>query len=392
MNDRILVVDDDRTIRTLHAGLLGKSYQVVTAASGEEALALAAQQTPALVLLDIMMSGIDGYETCRRLKSEFAGENIQIIMVSAASSEEEQVRAFQLGADAYLIKPIDPHVLRSQVRLHFRLRDAVSRVTSLEPAVQPRDGKLDRLIAERNRLIHATQDVAVFALAKLAESRDEDTGKHVLRVRHFSQALAEQLRQGSLYSRRITEQFLSDLYRSSPLHDIGKVGISDAILFKPGRLTPEEFEIVKMHTVVGGRVLEEVVLHSESGSFLEMAVAIARHHHERFDGTGYPSGLRGQEIPLSARIVALADVFDAMISVRPYKPAYPADHARDLIRQEAGKQFDPAVVAAFDAVFDEFVEIRDQHGDSAPAAASPTTDLGSAVDPSSNPLLAAVQG
>ena len=375
MNDRILVVDDDRTSRALLMGLLGKTHQVVTAASGEDALVLAARQTPALVLLDIQMPGIDGYETCRRLRETLSRENVQIIMVSAVSSEEEQVRAFQAGADAYLVKPIDPPVLRSQVRLHFRLRAAMARVASAEPDSPAPDGKLARLVEERNRQIDAMQDVAVFALARLAESRDEDTGEHVLRVRDYCQALAEQLRQGSPYAREISEQFLSDLYRSTPLHDIGKVGISDAILFKPGRLTPEEFEIVKMHTVLGGRVLEDVVLHSESGSFLEMAVTIARHHHERFDGSGYPSGLKGEAIPLPARIVALADVFDALTSVRPYKPAYAADHARRLVCEDSGKHFDPVVVSAFKAVFTKFVDICDRCKNSAAPAARPEIDL-----------------
>jgi putative two-component system response regulator len=361
MNNRILVVDDDRASRTLIAGVLGRTYPVATAASGEEALALAAGQTPALVLLDIVMPGIDGYETCRRLKMTFPRENIQVIMVSAISSEEEQVRAFQVGADAYLVKPFDPNVLRSQVQLHFRLRVAVADLASKETGDQPECSKLEHLVQERNRQINATQDVAVFALAKLAESRDEDTGGHLIRVRSYGQAIAEYLGRKGLFQWEITEQFLKDLYRSSPLHDIGKVGISDTILFKPGPLTPEEFEIVKMHTVLGGRVLEDVVLHSESGSFLQMAVAIARHHHERFDGTGYPSSLKGEGIPLPARIVALADVFDALTSTRPYKPAYPPLHARRIICQESGTHFDPVIVTAFGATFEEFLAIHDNN-------------------------------
>ena len=180
------------------------------------------------------MPGIDGYEACRRLKAKFNGEHVQVIMVSAASSEEEQVRAFRVGADAYMVKPIDPCVLRSQVQLHFRLRNAMDHMESTEPQVQSQDEKLKRLVEERNRQINATQDVAVLALAKLAESRDEDTAEHVIRVREYSQVLAEQLRDQGSYPDTINEQFLLDLYRSSPLHDIGKVGVSDAILFKPG--------------------------------------------------------------------------------------------------------------------------------------------------------------
>ena len=392
MNNRILVVDDDKTARLFTAGLLRSNYEVVTAASGEEALVIVAQQAPAIVLLDIIMPGIDGYETCRRLKSEFKGKHIQVIMVSVASSEEEQAYAFMVGADAYLVKPIDPYVLRSEVRLHFRLRDAMRRAASIEPQIHSQDEKFKPLLDEYRRQIIATQDVAVFAMARMAESRDEDTGHHLIRVRGYSQLLAEQLRHQSPYSSTITEQFLVDLYRSSPLHDIGKVGISDTILFKPGRLTPEEFEIVKTHTVLGARILEDVVLQGESGSFLEMAVAIARFHHERFDGTGYPAGIHGEEIPLSARIAALADVFDALTSVRPYKPAYSVERARKLICEKSAKHFDPVVVNAFAACFDDFVEIRERHGECVPAAVGPLPDLGCQVDPSSKIPLAIIPG
>jgi putative two-component system response regulator len=257
---------------------------------------------------------------------------------------------------------------------------------------QAEHGKLERLLAERNRQINATQDVAVFALAKLAESRDEDTGEHLIRVRGYSQLLAEQLRRESRYAEKITEEFLRDLYRSSPLHDIGKVGISDTILFKPGRLTLEEFEMVRTHSMLGGRILEDVVLHSESGNFLRMAVAIARHHHERFDGTGYPSGLRGESIPLPARIVALADVFDALTSKRPYKPAYSTDRARRLIQEDTGKHFDPVIVSAFEACFQDFVAICDRHREPPPATFRPKAGLDDLVHSPARMLLAVPQG
>lgn len=366
MSNRVLVVDDARTIRDLIVGLLRRDYEVAAAASGEEALVLARQQTPAVVLLDIMMPGIDGYETCRRLKSMFLGKGIQVIMVSAASSQEEQRRAFEVGADGYLVKPFDPCVLRSEVRLHLRLRDAVRRLVSMQAEIQSQRGNLERIVEDRDRRIAATQDIAVFALAKTAESRDENTGQHLIRVRAYSQVLAEQLRESNRDGYPITGQFLDDLYRSSPLHDIGKVGISDAILRKPGRYTPEEFEMMKIHTVLGAQVLEEAVCHSQSGSFLAMASAVARYHHERFDGTGYLAGLVGEEIPLPARIVALADVFDAITSTRTYKPGSSPLDALKIVRREAGKQFDPVLVDALEACFDKFVEIHARHGDRIP--------------------------
>ena len=361
MNNRVLVVDDDPTARNLIAGLLRKFYNVVTAASGKEALDMAAQQPPAIVLLDIVMPGIDGYETCRRLKTEYASKNIQVIMVSAAASREEQSLAFELGADAYLVKPFDPYVLCSEVRSQFRLREAIERVMSIETEIESRCAEIEQMIEDHNRHTSALQDFSVFALAKVAESRDDDTGEHLIRVRGYSQILAEQLRRGSPYAPQITAQFLDDLYRTSPLHDIGKVGISDTILLKAGRLTPQEFEIMKTHTVLGAKTLEQVVSNSECGEFLAMAVAVAKSHHERFDGRGYPEGLQGGSIPLPARIVALADVFDALTSTRPYKPAYSPDHARRIICEESGTHFDPVIVTAFEAIFEQFLAIHDSN-------------------------------
>ena len=357
MDNRILIVDDDRTVRILMEHALKGSYQVAAAVSGEEALVFAAQWLPGVVLLDVMLPGMDGHETCRRLRTMRHIENLQIIMVSAAGSREEQYRAMDAGADAYLVKPLDACVLRSAVRLHFRLRDAMSRLVRVESEVLDERRRIEEILVERNREIAATQDVAVFALAKAAESRDEDTGEHLIRVRSYSQILAEELRLRSPYRKQIDAQFLADLYRSSPLHDVGKVGISDKILLKPGRLTPEEFELVKMHTVLGANMLEEVVRYSESGGFLAMAGAIARFHHERFDGSGYLAGLRGEEIPLPARIVALADVFDALTTKRPYKPPYPPEDARQIVLKESGRHFDPVIVEAFEARYDAFLRI-----------------------------------
>ena len=265
MKDRILVVDDDPSIRAILAGLLRKSYTIDTAATGEIALELAAREAPAVVLLDIMLPGIDGYETCRRLKSSLFDGKVQVIMISAASSQEEQFRAFEAGADAYMVKPVDANVLRSEVQLHLRLREAIGRLASIEAEIQSRRAELQRLVEDRERQIGATQDVAVFAIARVAESRDEETGEHVIRVRSYSRVLAEELAKSDRYRRQIDEQFLRDLYRSSPLHDIGKVAISDTILLKAGRLTAKEFELVKIHTIHGADILDAVVSHSQSG-------------------------------------------------------------------------------------------------------------------------------
>ncbi len=367
MSRKILIVDDCDAIRRLLVKFLTDQYELATAASGEEALLLSASFEPDIVLLDIMMPGLDGHETCRQLKTLMpAGKVPHVIMVSANSSRQEQLIAFQAGADDYVVKPVDQHELRSRVELHFRLRDAQANVAGLRSEIDSHVTDLKQLAEHRTQEIVATQDVTVFTLARVAESRDETTGQHLQRMRSYSQILAEHLSLKGPYRDQIDRDFLDDLYRSSPLHDIGKVAVSDAILLKPGLLTREEFETIKMHTVAGANILDEAVYRSHSGGFLAMAAVIARFHHERFDGSGYPAGLAGQRIPLPARIVAVADVFDALTSSRPYKPAYGTDTAREIIEDESGKHFDPAIVCAFQECYDELVRVRAENKDETP--------------------------
>ncbi len=213
---------------------------------------------------------------------------------------------------------------------------------------------LEQLVARRTQQWAATQDMTVFALAQLTDSRDPETGEHISRIRYYAQTLAEELQCNGPYRAMIGDRFLEDLYRGSPLHDIGKVAVPDAILQKPGKLTPQEFEQIKLHVLVGGDTLENARNYVGRGTFMDMAADIARYHHERYDGSGYCAGLQGQAIPLAARIVALADVYDALTSPRIYKPAYAPDYARQIIRDESGAHFDPAVVDAFCACFEKF--------------------------------------
>ena len=358
---RILVVDDDEAIRRLFARLLQNDYELAVAADGEEALETAMRFQPELVLLDLQLPGIDGYETCSRLKASPFGEHVFIIIVSARSSREEQLRAFACGADDYLVKPLDAQELRSRVRLHFRLRSALDKVTAIKTEIERQKSEARRAAEARERELLATQNVAILTLARIAESRDQCTGDHLVRMRTYCQILAEQLQEASPYADEIDRRFLDDLYRSSPLHDVGKVATSDAILLKPGRLTPDEFEKIKEHTTTGARILDEAVWQEHGGEFLAMAATIARYHHERFDGTGYPEGLGGTAIPLAARIVAVADVFDALTSSRPYKPAYSLLDSKEMIEIESGRHFDPVIVEAFEACFDELAEVHERY-------------------------------
>ena len=353
-----MVVDDDPTILKLLSHLLGHEYEVQTASSGEEALEMAAHFRPLLVLLDIEMPGIDGYETCRRLRENSTLTGMLIVIVSANSTSEEQLRAYEEGADDYIAKPFDPYELLARVRLHFRLLDAVATIDEVSALIEYQKNETRQMVEAQRREVVAAQDVTMFTLARVAECRDQDTGEHLVRMRDYSQVLAENLSEDSPYADQIDQIFLENLFRSSPLHDVGKVAISDKILLKKGPLTPNERRQIERHTVIGGQILDEAVRQFPGGHFLAMAAKIARHHHERFDGDGYPAGLIGQRIPLAARIVSVADVFDALTSNRPYKKAYSPYDSRDIILSNSGAQFDPVVVDAFKDCFGRFLEIQ----------------------------------
>ncbi len=353
MEERIVlfVDDEEKILSSFRRVFSDEPYKTFFAKNGEEALEILLHQEVHVVLLDIMMSGLNGYETCRRIKSDTNGELTQVILVSGEASVESRLKGYEVGADDYIVKPFDNNELLAKVRVQFRLRDALAKLAS-------RNAELEEIVKQRTTQITETRDVTVFALAKLAESRDPETGEHLERLRAYSQILAEQLARQGPYANEINEQFLENLYRSSPLHDIGKVGIPDAILLKPGQLTTDEFEIMKRHTLIGEKALKMATEHSGSGGFLAMAIDIARAHHERFSGDGYPCGVAQQDIPLSARIVALADVYDALTSTRVYKSAPEPIVAKSMIEQEAAKHFDPAIVNAFRMSWDDFLNVQ----------------------------------
>ena len=373
MKSRILLVDDSEiNLRILHE-LLKSDYELAKATSGEQCLEMLPNFAPDLVVLDIMMPGMDGYETCRRIKTGPLGKFTQVMLVSVKASTSERLQGYDVGADDFIIKPFDHDELLAKVRIQFRLRGAMEDLWTAHGQIQQFNRELEQLVAARTSEVVATRDLAIFALAKLAESRDPETGEHLDRMRNYSRILAEELHREGPYRDQIDAAFVDNIYRSSPLHDIGKVGIPDAILLKPARLTKDEFEVMKTHTTIGASALEEAERHHQCADFLAMAIEIARHHHERFDGRGYPSGLAGEKIPLAARIVALADVYDALTSARVYKPAYDADVARRMIEEEDGRQFDPAVVTAFRTRYDDFLDLlhaSQARGAQATAAAS----------------------
>jgi len=354
----VLVVDDTPENLELMVGLLQDDYRVLVANSGDRALRLAqAEQPPDLILLDIMMPGMDGYEACRHLKADSRTHDIPVIFLTAKSEVEDETHGLSLGAVDYLTKPISPPILQARIRTHLALKAAAD-------FMRDKSEFLTAEVARRTREIADLQNVVVLAMASLGETRDNETGNHLRRTQHYVRSLAQQLREHPSFATLLTPANIDMLYLSAPTHDIGKVGIPDAILLKPAKLDAEEFEIMKTHTTLG---FEAIVRAEQSLGhdmpFLRFAKEITLSHQEKWDGSGYPQGLAGEAIPVSARLMALADVYDALISRRVYKPAFSHEQARDIILAGRGQHFDPDVVDAFIALEDEFRSIAQRFAD-----------------------------
>lgn len=383
-NRRILVIDDNRSIHDDFRKVLcpggdrstaldeataalftdtpgeptGKiGFEIDSAFQGREGLTLVrnslrAGRPYAMAFVDMLMPpGWDGMETIARIWQEDA--DLQVVICTAHSEYSWEEMAERLGWTHNLLilkKPFDTIEI-------LQFASALTEKWTLARKNRLRLLTLEQAVQQRTTDVVATRDVTVFSLAKLAESRDPETGRHLERIRAYSQLLAEHLGQDGPYTAEIEDDFLDNLYRSSPLHDIGKVGIPDAILLKPGRLSANEFRIMQRHTAIGADALGDVARYSDAGGFLTMAAEIARHHHERWDGSGYPDGVCEQDIPLPARIVALADVYDALTSVRVYKSAFDPCVSRQMIEEQEGKHFDPETVEAFRACQNDFLTV-----------------------------------
>ena len=354
----ILIVDDEPTNLFLLTSLLRPQYLVRAANSGESALrAAASEPRPDLVLLDVMMPTMDGYAVLARLRENPATRDIPVVFLTALAEAEDEERGLQLGATDYITKPIKPSVVQARVRTQLEAKQA-------RDWLKDQNAALEAEVARRMVENDLTQIVSIRALAHLAETRDPETGGHILRTQGYVQQLAIGLRQHSRFAATMTERYIDLLARSAPLHDIGKVGIPDHILLKPGKLTADEWAIMQTHAKLGSDAIEQAERDIEMPlEFLSVAKEIARWHHEKWDGSGYPDALAGDAIPVAARLMALADVFDALISQRVYKPPMPFDQARDIIATGRGRHFDPDVCDAFLAGFDDFVAIAGRHRD-----------------------------
>ena len=354
----ILVVDDTPDNIALLSTLLKDRYKVRAANNGERALAIAASQPrPDLILLDIMMPGMDGYEVCERLKIDPHTADIPVIFLTAKVQVEDEEFGLRLGAVDYITKPISPPIVLARVETHLTLKRA-------RQFLQDRNAYLEAEVWRRSREVMAIQEVTIMAMASLAETRDNATGNHIRRTQHYVRALAQHLRHHPRFAAALNDETIELLFKSAPLHDIGKVGIPDRILLKPGRLTPDEFEIMKTHAALGRDAIAAAERYLDTpDSFLRFAREIAYSHQEKWDGSGYPEGLWGEQIPLSARLMAVADVYDALISRRIYKPALPHERAVAMIREGRDQHFDPDIVDAFLECAEQFRTIAARFAD-----------------------------
>ena len=373
----ILVVDDNELNRNmLSRRLATQGYEVVTATDGLAAIELVRRQSFGAILLDIMMPRMDGYHVLNILKSDVSLKHIPVIMITAVDDVDSIVKCIEMGADDYLPKPFNPVILRARVGaclVKKRLHDQEERHRAL---LKVHNDQLERRVQDQVREISASQLATIFAMSKLAESKDPETGAHLERMREYCRTISQHLAAKQKYRDIIDDSFVDMIYAASPLHDIGKVGIPDSILLKRGKLSADEWQTMKTHCRLGAQTLRAVHAQHPGNAFIRMGIDIAQSHHERWDGSGYPLGLKGEAIPLAARILALGDVYDALTSKRCYKDAFSHEKSAAIIREGRGSHFDPADVDAFLEAEEVFVRTRCQFQD-----ADDLPDQGEATGP-----------
>jgi putative two-component system response regulator len=351
----ILVVDDTpANLHLLTEMLKNRGHKVRPVPNGRLALQAARREAPDLIMLDINMPEMNGYEVCSELKADLRLKDIPVIFISANTEIMDKVKAFSIGGVDYVTKPFHFEEVEARVEAHLKIRRLRLEINALNSSLQ------DRVQAQVKE-ISESQIATIIALAKLAESRDEGTGNHILRVRRYCRALARRLADNGAFGALIDDHFVETIFHASALHDIGKVGIRDSILLKPGELTPEEFEAMKTHTTLGAETLAAVLASYPNNAFVCMGMEVAKSHHEFWDGSGYPQGLAGEAIPFAARIMTVADQYDALRTKRPYKPAFTAARTYAILTEGDGRMlsshFDPRVFAAFRNITGEFDEI-----------------------------------
>lgn len=365
----VLIADDQAPILLILEEMLEEQFQVHSFHDGQGLLDYVRQGGAVdLVLTDVVMPGVDGFEVCRQLKADSRTRDIPILFLSSLESDTDEAFGLSLGAEDFIHKPFSPPVVLARVRNHLALADAnrqlLRRNEELEQLVEERT----REVVRRGEQLIDAQDATITALCTLAEVRDNETGNHILRTQRYVQALAEALREHPRFSSALDNETIPLIAKSAALHDVGKVAIPDAILLKPGKLDAQEWEIMQRHCEYGRNAIARAVagLGSDNRSYLHYAIQIAYSHHERWNGKGYPEGLNGDAIPVAARLMAIADVYDALISKRVYKEAFPHQQAVDMIAAERGSHFDPDMVDAFLRITAQFEEITFSYRDAPP--------------------------
>lgn len=334
MEHTILIIDDNMMNIKMAQGILQDEYKVATATSGAVAFKILDKMTPDLILLDINMPEMDGFEVLEELKKREDTKKIPVIFLTAEQSGDVETRALAAGAKDFVSKPFNPSVLMNRMKQSIEMQMYQQHLENMVSA------QIEAIMKYENHINHIQQEM-IHAMAKIIESRDGSTGEHVKRTSRYVALLVKVLQKDDYAKRDLTEYYADMLCRAAYMHDIGKIKVDDAILRKPGRFTEEEYAKMKLHAPAGGEIIRMTMKKIEDGGYVDIASDVATYHHERWDGKGYPEGLSGTDIPLGARIMALADVFDALTSVRCYKEAMDVDKAFSIIEEEAGKQFDP---------------------------------------------------
>ena len=360
MDGRVLIVDNNqRRIIELENIFKEVGYSVLTLNDPMTVRASIIVSNPDIIIMGTDFQNFDGFDLCKRIINDSLIASVPIILTSSSRDDVKIARAFDVGAVDFITEPYHSQEIEARVSTHIKLNQ-------LKKQLENKNQELEQLVEKQSKKISDMQMATIFSLAKLSQSRDDDTGKHLERVQKYCHSLSVELSKNPKYANIVNDEFIRNIVFASPLHDIGKVAIPDSILLKPGRLTPEEFDVMKTHTVRGAETLEEVNKRFGANNFIIMGIEIARHHHERIDGKGYPDGLAGEEIPLSARIMAIADVYDALSSKRSYKDAFPHKKCVEIIQEGKGTQFDADLVDAFMNIQDEFSLTRQLYGDISP--------------------------
>lgn len=353
MKNIILVVDDDKTNLILAQKILSPEYRIAACNSGMAALKYLEKNKPHLVLLDISMPEMDGFEVMERLRQNEKTEAIPVIFLTADGQSDTEVKCFQMGALDFVKKPFVPDILLSRVAKTIELDQYRH---NLENMVSEQAEKL----MESTQRINRIQENVIVGMANLIESRDGSTGKHVKNTQMYVRMIAEELQRRQLFAGQLADSYIDDVCKAAPLHDVGKIKVPDAVLMKPGKLTPEEYDVIKLHTTYSRKIIQTIISDVEDEHYVKIVEDIAMYHHERWDGTGYPTGLAGDRIPLAARIMAVADVFDALYEERCYKPPIrPIERIMQIMSEGRGTQFDPVIIDVFVEMLPKLKEVLD---------------------------------